>query len=72
MKKVITMWYVNNRNEHKYMIVKKYACRHTSMKQCIIFDYQAIMNFTGDGCFHRFRKSTVIDILSDYTLVFSE
>lgn len=63
--------YVHKRNPHKYIEVKRYCTdRHYYWRQYLKWDATCVINYTGDGRFHRQSASTVKEVLADYTRVY--
>lgn len=62
------LW-VNNRNNHKFLLVHKDGYGHTTIKQFILSPLMEKPNYTGDGCFHRWRKANRDELLNDYRYV---
>jgi hypothetical protein len=59
----------NKRNNHKFLLVHKDGYGHTTIKQFILAPQMENPNFTGDGCFHRWRKQNRDSLLEDYFYV---
>ena len=62
--------YINNRNSHKYIDVKHTADRHYMWRQRMVFD-NGVENPVGTqkGGFRRQSKTTIEEVLKDYTEV---
>lgn len=65
--KTIEYKYINKRNSHKFLIVHRSACGHYLVKQVMIFE-NGVMNKTGSGIFHRWKKADLVNLLNDYSL----
>ena len=71
--------YRNKRNENKYIEVARYACGHYAFKQYIYArNSDNKKNYTGValnrvhvGTWHRVTKSTLLEILGDYNIVYT-
>lgn len=71
---MVTKTYRNNRNINKYLIVRQYKDGHTVIKQYMEWS-NGVRNYTGsslrskNGKFVRISKSTLTDLLDDYTII---
>lgn len=65
--KTVEYKYINKRNSNKFLIVHRSTCGHYLVKQVMIFD-NGVVNKTGDALFHRWKKSELVNLLSDYSL----
>jgi hypothetical protein len=73
---MVTKTYVNKRDEDKYLLVRRYACGHTVVKQFIEWA-NGVRNYTGASLhgrskkshFSRWRKPQLTELLDDYLLV---
>lgn len=74
-----TATYVNIRNENKYLLVRRYNCGHTVVKQFMEWA-NGVRNYTGASLrgrsrksrFCRWRKPQLTVLLDDYLLVCNE
>ena len=60
--------YRNNRNEHKYLEIHYDGEGHRSVRQYLHFPATGVVNLTGDGMLHRWRKEWLNEVLEDYHL----
>lgn len=63
--------YQNNRNENKFIEVKKTKCSHFYIRQYMYWKENGVQNFIGTkkGCFIRTTKTRHLnELLNDYTL----
>lgn len=58
--------YRNSRNEHKWLEVHEDGHGHRSVRQFIHFNATGVVNLTGDGMLHRWRKPYLDEVLEDY------
>lgn len=65
--KTVEYKYINRRNSNKFLIVHRSSCGHYLVKQVMIFD-NGVINKTGDGLFHRWKKKDLVSLLNDYML----
>lgn len=63
--------YKNKRNEHKYIEVKRYSNGTYYVRQYMLFS-NGVKNYTGCKRFSRVRKSTLLEILEDYEILFGK
>lgn len=61
-------YYYNIRNEHKQLEVHYYNCGHVSVRQFMAFG-NGVVNKTGDGFLHRWRKANLKELLKDYVWI---
>ena len=64
----VKLVYQNKYNSNKYIEVHYDGYGHFSVKQFMYWAATGVKNFTGDGCFHRWRKANLLELLNDYTL----
>lgn len=60
--------YQNKRNEHKWLEVHMDGEGHRSVRQYIHFKSTGVVNLTGDGMLHRWRKECFDELIEDYRL----
>ena len=62
--------YRNKRNKHKYFVLKHYECGHYYFCPYMKWD-NGVINLIGqrNRCYRRIRKSTIAEIMEDYTEV---
>ncbi len=60
--------YVNKRNANKRLEVHYDGYGHYTVKQFIQNPITLHRNYTGDRCFHRWRKANLVELLKDYQL----
>lgn len=63
--------YQNKRNEHKYLEVHEYKCRHQSVRQYMYWSSTGVKNYMGRGTLIRWRKQNLQELLVDYRLVYN-
>lgn len=59
--------YRNKRNEHKFLEVHNDGHYHNSVKQFMEWP-NGVKNLIGDGVLHRWKKSDLNELLSDYVI----
>ena len=59
--------YRNNHNFNKFLEVHDDGEGHRSVRQYIHFKPTGVVNLTGDGMLHRWRKPYLQEVLEDYT-----
>lgn len=71
-----TKLYRNNRNENKFIEVRRYGCGHYVWKQSIRHPEVNVINYNGYslkrshvGVWHRQRKGTIQEVLKEYNEV---
>lgn len=62
-------FYQNLRNPHKFIEVRCDGHYHSTVRQFLYWRATSVLNFTGDGNLHRWRKDNLAELLSDYRLV---
>lgn len=66
-------YYQNNRNENKFLEVRNDGHYHNAIRQFIYHRYPRrigrglVVNFTGDGVLHRWKRANLDELLKDYT-----
>lgn len=58
--------YRNRRNRHKYLEVHSDGYSHWTVRQFMNFNEHGVVNPTGDGFLHRWRKAYLDEVLEDY------
>lgn len=64
--------YQNKRNEHKYLLLTVYPCRHYYIKQFMVFENGVIYGNggrTSKGRLSRVSVKTFLEIIDDYNLI---